>query len=406
MYNKLEVTYPNDFVRFKCIGGECEDTCCKGWDIEIDKDTYDEYSKVQDHKIKVMLSENIKKNSDCTSDDLDYGIIKLNEDNKCPFLDKCNYCSIYTSIGEEYLSNICTQFPRILNKINNEYEISLDVSCFEAAKIMLKSQEKISFNRGEQVFEKYIINDEYNTNSKKYKKSPIKYLKEIRAFSMEIMQDRNYQLSERLYILGDFIKTLDEKIKDDYKLAHSFIKDYDREKIASEYKKNNVDYIFQIIFFKSIVESSNIREQAISADFKKYTDELLVSFNIKDVEDYISNEEGYLKIFQEYKGNFIKKYEYIFENYLVNYMYNNLFPFTESDDMLEGYIMLVVRYSFIIFYLVGGYISSGKESSENIIKLISLFARDIEHDKTYMSEIYDYIEKKQYDNIEFTKKFL
>ena len=117
MYNKLKVTYPNNFARFKCIGGECEDTCCQGWDIEIDKDTFDEYLKVQDQKMKAMLSDNIKKNNYCTSDDLDYGIIKLNEDKKCPFLDKCNYCSIYTAIGEEYLSNICTQFPRILNKM-------------------------------------------------------------------------------------------------------------------------------------------------------------------------------------------------------------------------------------------------------------------------------------------------
>ena len=60
---------------------------------------------------------------------------------------------------------------------------------------MLQSEEEIYFNSSEQLFEKYIINDEYNTNSKKYKKSPIKYLKEIRALSMEIMQDRNYQLS-------------------------------------------------------------------------------------------------------------------------------------------------------------------------------------------------------------------
>ena len=406
MYNKLKVTYPNNFARFKCIGGECEDTCCQGWDIEIDKDTFDEYLKVQDQKMKAMLSDNIKKNNYCTSDDLDYGIIKLNEDKKCPFLDKCNYCSIYTAIGEAYLSNICTQFPRILNKINNEYEISLDVSCLEAAKIMLQSEDKISFNSSEQVFEKYIINDEYNTNSKKYKKSPIKYLKEIRAFSMEIMQDRNYPLSERLYILGDFIMTLEEKMEEDYKLAHSFIKDYDRENIAQKYKKNNMDYIFQIIFFKSIIEFSNIREQAISDDFKKYTDEVLDGFNINDIDNCGNDEERYISIFQEYNKNFIKKYEYIFENYLVNYMYNNLFPFTESDDMLEGYIMLVVRYSFIRFYLVGRYISSRQESSENIIKLISLFARDIEHDKTYMSEIYDYIEKNQYDNMNFANKLL
>ena len=209
MYNKLKVTYPNNFARFKCIGGECEDTCCQGWDIEIDKDTFDEYLKVQDQKMKAMLSDNIKKNNYCTSD-----------------------------------------------------------------------------------------------------------------------------------------------------------------------------------------------------DFKKYIDEVLDGFNINDIDNCGNDEERYISIFQEYTENFIKKYEYIFENYLVNYMYNNLFPFTESDDMLEGYIMLVVRYSFIRFYLVGRYIISRKESSENIIKLISLFARDIEHDKTYMSEIYDYIEKNQYDNMNFANKLL
>ena len=80
MYNKLKVTYPNNFARFKCIGGECEDTCCQGWDIEIDKDTFDEYLKVQDQKMKAMLSDNIKKNNYCTSDDLDYGINALNEE--------------------------------------------------------------------------------------------------------------------------------------------------------------------------------------------------------------------------------------------------------------------------------------------------------------------------------------
>lgn len=406
MYNKLEVTYPNNFAKFKCIGGECEDTCCQGWDIEVDKDTFNEYAKVQNPKMKVMLSENIKKNNDCTSDDLDYGIIKLNKEKKCPFLDKCNYCSIYTAIGEEYLSNICTQFPRILNKINNEYEISLDVSCFEAAKVMLKSEEKITFNSSKQVFEKYIINDEYNTNSKKYKRSPVKYLKEIRAFSMEIIQDRSYQLSQRLYILGDFLKTIEEKIAEDSKSVDSVIKSYDRKKIAQEFEINKEDYIFQIIFFKNIIASSNVGEQAISADFKKYTEEVLDSFIINELEDYKNDSERYISIFQEYNKNFIKEYEYIFENYLVNYMYNNLFPFTESDNMFEGYIMLLVRYSFIRFYLVGRYISSGKESAENIIRFISLFARDIEHDKTYMGEIYDNIEKMEYDNREFSKKLL
>ena len=56
-------TIPDYYHEFSCIAGECEDTCCQGWDIEIDKDTFDEYLKVQDQKMKAMLSDNIKKNN-------------------------------------------------------------------------------------------------------------------------------------------------------------------------------------------------------------------------------------------------------------------------------------------------------------------------------------------------------
>ncbi len=30
---------------FICIGAECEDTCCKGWKIGIDKDSYRAYRR-------------------------------------------------------------------------------------------------------------------------------------------------------------------------------------------------------------------------------------------------------------------------------------------------------------------------------------------------------------------------
>lgn len=398
MYSKIKVTYPSGYEKFMCIGGNCEDTCCKGWDIEIDKDTFIEYSKVSDEKMKNLLSENIHRNDDCSSDDLDYGVIKLNKEKRCPFLDKCNYCSIYTNIGEEYLSNICTQFPRVLNKVDKEYEISLDVSCIEAARIMLKNNEKIRFSSNERVFNKYIINDEYNTNSKKYKKSPVKYLKEIRRISIDIMQNRNYDLSMRFYILGMFIKALEGKFEDDIKSVNSFINEYDVDEFVNYYDKTEDNYAFQIDFFKRVIMEYKIKEEAITDEFKKYTENILKVFT--------GDKEEYIYKFNEYIEEIIDKNSYIFENYIVNYMYNNLFPFSESDYMFEGYIMLLVRYAFIRFYLVGQYIIKGYEDIEDIIKLISLFARDIEHDKTYMNNISEYIEENEYDNLEFANKLL
>ena len=33
-------------AQFKCIGGECEDTCCAGWSVSIDKKTYKKYTNL------------------------------------------------------------------------------------------------------------------------------------------------------------------------------------------------------------------------------------------------------------------------------------------------------------------------------------------------------------------------
>ncbi|WP_294405493.1 flagellin lysine-N-methylase [uncultured Clostridium sp.] len=409
MNNNMKLTYPAYFKNFRCIGGECSDTCCKGWDIEIDKDTFEDYCKVKDDSTRIIIENNIIKNDECTSSDLDYGVIKLNNDGLCPFLDAGGYCSIYTKLGEEYLSNICTHFPRIINKVDNNYEISLDVACNEAAQLILGEKEGIKFECGEKEFIKYIINDEYNTNSKKFRSSPIRYLKEIRDYSIRIIQNRNYNLSERLYILGDLMEKLVEaEDNDDCSSIPEILENFNMNMSAEAFKRDEMDYIFQIIFFRNIVDTSNISEKAISAAFKEYTEELLHGFGADEIKDFRDNSQKYMDAFEDYESKIMEENSYIFENYMVNLMYNYLFPFSESDDMFEGYMMLVVRYSFIRFYLVGMHISSGVggDTPQDVIKFISSFGRSIEHDKNYIPKIADYIEKNKYFNIDFARKLL
>ena len=35
----MEYVYPDYYRQFTCIGGECPDTCCAGWEIVIDDKT-------------------------------------------------------------------------------------------------------------------------------------------------------------------------------------------------------------------------------------------------------------------------------------------------------------------------------------------------------------------------------
>lgn len=402
MEKLIRKKYPKYLKEFKCIGGECEDSCCIGWDIDIDKITFRQYYKVKDQEMKKMFQKNVHNNEYCQAPDVDYGKVKLKKDKRCPFLDECNYCIIQSKLGEEYLSNVCTSFPRILNKIDGYYEMSLDVSCPEAARILLLKEEGIEFEENEETLGKHIISSEIDTKSKEFKNLPIKYFKEIRDLSIKIIKNRKFDLNRRLYILGEFINELEEELKYNYENVLKFIKEYDINSVKDPYEKDDFSYLLQVDFFKKTMKYLNILNEVDSLSFKGYTREVMTGFNFED--DNISKYANvYIEAFEEYSKEYMIKNSFIFENYLVNFIYNYMFPFSENQSVFDGYIMLLMRYSFIRFYLVGKYIVNKNESKGEIVRFIQVFSKSIGHHRNYLVNLLKYIKEKEFNNIEFVK---
>lgn len=403
MAKNIKVIYPSYIDNFHCIGGECEDNCCIGWDIDIDKETFRKYHKVADEEMKKMFQKNVHNNKYCTNSNLDYGIIKLNKENRCPFLDEENYCLVQRKFGEDYLSSVCTQFPRIVNKVDDHYELCLDAACPEAARIIFGSKEKIEFKESEKHVGKYNMSGVLDTRSSDFKDTPIEYFKEIRDFSIKIMQSRDLDISSRLFVLGNFLDELEDiesnKIKE-------FISNYQMESESSYYKREPMNYALQVSFFKTAIESLGLLNESDNDKFKKYAKEFLKGYSIENTEKIFENKEKYIDAFDKYTEKYIESNSHIFENYMVNFMYNNLFPFSESDSMFDGYILLLFRYSLMRFYLVGRYLCKEEDSELDIIEFVQVFAKAIEHDKNYRSDILEYIKENSYDNMEFAKMIL
>ncbi len=403
MGKKFRNVYPEYYEEFKCIGGSCEDSCCIGWDIDIDKVTFRKYYKVQDLEMKRMFQKNVYNNEDSFSDDVDYGKVKLKADKRCPFLDCDNYCVIHSKLGEEYLSNVCTCFPRITNLVDGSYEKSLDVACPEAASILLLKEEGIKFKESKEEIGKHIISNAVDTKSKELNNSLAKYFKEVREVSIKIIQNRNLELGERLFILGEFINGLEDESESSFNNINKFIENYDINGVQGFYEKNNLYFMLQIDFFKNMVSLLNIDKEVDSILFKEYTKQIIDSFNLNKEDN---EPRRYIEVFEEYNKEFMDKYTYIFENYLVNFIYNNMFPFNEKESIFDGYIMLLMRYSFMRFYLVGKYIKERKDSKEEIVRFIQVFSKTIEHHRSYLTKSMRYIKEKEFNNIEFAKTLL
>ena len=116
---------PAYYSRFRCIAGDCRDSCCIGWEIDIDEDTAAYYDSVGGDFGR-RLRDNIAD-----------GCFVLGRDERCPFLNSRDLCDIYTTLGEEHLCQICSDHPRFYEWFGSVKEGGIGLSCEAAAALIL-----------------------------------------------------------------------------------------------------------------------------------------------------------------------------------------------------------------------------------------------------------------------------
>lgn len=381
---KTKVIRPSYTIGFKCIGGECKDSCCIGWNIDVDKLTFRKYFKTTNQLMKNEFKKYVHINQECHCQEIDYGRMNIKKNKWCPFLEEDKLCKIYKNLGEDYLSNVCYSYPRVYNVLNGVYELSMYMSCPEVINKLLSSNKPIKFLHEEIELEKHIIQSNINTNDKVWKNSPIKNLKELRDMSISTIQNRKFKLDHRLITLGNKLNN-----------------NQNNDPIIVKNK-----YIFKLSFFKGAIKLLDVFNEIDSLDFIHYTKILFKEFGLDNEKDLIGNAQKYENVYNNIIQPFFMDHDYLFENYLVNFMFQSNFPFSVNQNMFDGYLMMVVRYSFIMFYLTGLASVKGKITVEDVILIIQLHTKTVSHHGTFLAELLEDIQEKEFDNMDFVNLLL
>src|SRR5277367_1574118 len=125
---------------FRCIGPACEDSCCQGWAVPVDKPAYEKYQSLPAGPLRILLDANIA----LTPDDPNpahFARIGMLPSLVCPILTEDKLCRIHAELGEEFLCKTCATYPRIVSSIDNLEEKALSLSCPEAARLVLLDPE-------------------------------------------------------------------------------------------------------------------------------------------------------------------------------------------------------------------------------------------------------------------------
>ncbi|MBO5278801.1 MAG: flagellin lysine-N-methylase [Lachnospiraceae bacterium] len=132
----MELYYVNYYNDFRCIGADCEDTCCAMWDIEIDNKTYEKYKACPGEWGRRFAA---------SIDDRERCFLKKGKD--CVFLNDKHLCDIQSAFGEDMLCRTCKMFPRHMEDYGERREFMISLACPEAARMILFKTEPVTFHR-------------------------------------------------------------------------------------------------------------------------------------------------------------------------------------------------------------------------------------------------------------------
>ena len=125
------VIKPDIYDDFKCIAEKCTDSCCVGWEIDVDARTMEHYRALTSDYGKRIL-----KSIDQSSESPHF-LLGANE--ACPHLNECGLCNIILHCGEESLCDICREHPRFYNDTPLGKEVGVGMACEEACRLILTS---------------------------------------------------------------------------------------------------------------------------------------------------------------------------------------------------------------------------------------------------------------------------
>lgn len=130
---------PYFYDSFECKADKCSDSCCIGWEIDIDSDTYDFYKSVKGGFGK-KLAENI-----AFGDSEEVPNFKLTADERCPFLTENGLCEIYINLGKDALCGICREHPRFYGEFSSRTECGLGLCCEKVCEMLFGDEQPLTF---------------------------------------------------------------------------------------------------------------------------------------------------------------------------------------------------------------------------------------------------------------------
>ena len=178
----MDIIMPAYYPQFHCIAAACPDSCCKEWAVQIDADAAAYYCSLPG-ALGDALRESLQEEDGDT-------ILALRADGRCPMWRDDGLCRIQAELGEAALCHTCRDFPRLRHDYGSFVEVGLELSCPEAARLILSDMKHET-----------IVQTQPGGEAPEYDQDTMDILLRSRKEVLSVLADHAYTVGEGLKIL-------------------------------------------------------------------------------------------------------------------------------------------------------------------------------------------------------------
>jgi lysine-N-methylase len=408
--------------RFRCIGSACEDTCCQGWSVPIDRPAWDKYQRLPQSPLRVLIDASITPCEVSADDEAGcesthpaanpapnpavFATIRMNAENQCPLLSEERLCRIQSEVGESFLSYTCATYPRIVTSVDGVVETALALSCPEAARLVLLAPDLLSPNQLSQDHQAaepartqcmQAAEAEIRSDSEQHLSSPLAWFLPIRHAALAVVRNRAYPLWQRLFLLGLFCRRLDSIARGELQRSvPAFLADFEIAVASGALRtametlpvdrKAQLDIVLRLAGL--MLHRSNVRPrfvecvQAFTAGIGNGPGATLDSLGAH-----------YAFAHDRYFAPFFSRHPHILENYLINTILRRQFPFGRegmrtgaSPQMTREFALLTAQFALTRGLLIGVAGRHGAAfSTAHVVHTVQSASKHFEHHPEFLS---------------------
>jgi len=377
---------PRFYDAFRCVGADCLDTCCSGWKLPVDKESYRKYGLCEDPMMAPLLKSLVTIQPANTLDS-HYAEFQLLEAS-CAFLSE-GLCSIQSKLGEGYLANACAMFPRIENLVEGVRERSLDLSCPESARLTLFDPSPLEFvedaGNGPLAGNPGAINSGSTGHAE---------AAGVRRLMIWLLQNRTYPLSLRLILVGHVCDRL-QRMADTGRVEsyHDVVKGFqtavglglfdDHLNQMPARPVTQLGVTLKLIAERLTCDYASPKFHSLFDDFKQG-----LGWTAGSTFDELG--QLYSQQYAEHYLPFMRRHEYMLEHYLVTYAFRTLFPYgTAAASQALGsigqaiyaqYALMVAFYAILKTILIGlAGLHRSALSPAHVAQVVQVGTKTLEH---------------------------